>query len=52
MKKKRRKAEKIIRKADSSQIVEDVCREESICVQIFYRWRRKYGLMEMADYPE
>ena len=29
--------------------MEEVCREENICVQTFYRWRRKYGRMEMAD---
>jgi len=46
MKKKRHKTEeiiRIIRKADSDQTVEEVCREENICVQTFYRWRRKYG---------
>jgi putative transposase len=26
-----------------------VCGEENIYVQTFYRWRRKYGRMEMAD---
>ena len=52
MKKQRHKTEeiiRIIRKADSGQTVEDVCREENICLQTFYRWRRKYGRMEMAD---
>ena len=52
MKKKRHKTEeiiRIIRKADSDQTVEEVCREENICVQTFYRWRRKYGRMEMAE---
>jgi len=52
MKKKRHQTEeiiRIIRKADGGQTVEEVCREENICVQTFYRWRRKYGRMEMAD---
>ncbi|MDA7917734.1 transposase [bacterium] len=52
MQKKEPKTEKIIRiirKADSGQTVEDVCREENICVQTFYRWRLKYGRMEVAD---
>ncbi|MFT6594329.1 MAG: putative transposase [Akkermansiaceae bacterium] len=52
MKKKRHKTEEIIRivrKADGGQTVEEVCREENICVQTFYRWRRKYGQMEIAD---
>ena len=29
--------------------MEEVCREENISAQTFYRWRRKYGRMEMAD---
>jgi len=29
--------------------VEEVCREVNISEQTFYRWRRKYGWMEMAD---
>jgi putative transposase len=52
MKKKRPKTEEFIqtiRKADGGQTVEEVCREENICVQTFYRRRRKYGRMEMAD---
>ena len=52
MRKKRHKTEeiiRIIRKADGGQTVEEVCREENISAQTFYRWRRKYGRMEMAD---
>ncbi|MCH1499346.1 MAG: transposase [Akkermansiaceae bacterium] len=52
MKKQRHKTEeiiRIIRKADGGHTVEEVCREENICVQTFYRWRRKYGRMKMAD---
>ena len=52
MKKKRHKTEeiiRIIRKADGDQTVEEVCREEHICVQTFYRWRRKYGRVEMTE---
>ena len=26
-----------------------MCREANISEQTFYRWRRKYGRMEMAD---
>ena len=29
--------------------MEEVCREVNISEQTFYRWRRKYGWMEMAD---
>ena len=40
---------KILRKADGEQTVEEVCRDANISEQTFYRWRRKYGRMEMAD---
>ena len=52
MKRKRHTTEeiiKILRKADGEQTVEEVCREVNISEQTFYRWRRKYGRMEMAD---
>ena len=52
MKKKRHTTEeiiKILRKADGKQTVEEICRELNISEQTFYRWRRKYGRMEMAD---
>ncbi len=52
MKKKRHTTEeiiKILRKADGDQTVEEVCRDANISEQTFYRWRRKYGRMEMAD---
>ena len=52
MKGKRHSTEEIIRilrLADGGQTVEQVCREVNICEQTFYRWRRKYGRMEMAD---
>jgi putative transposase len=52
MKKKRHPTEEIIkllREADGGKTVEEVCREVNISEQTFYRWRRKYGRMEMAD---
>ena len=52
MKKKRHTTEEIIRllrQADGGQTVEQVCREANVSEQTFYRWRRKYGRMEMAD---
>jgi len=52
MKKKRHTTEEIIkllREADGGKTVEEVCREINISEQTFYRWRRKYGRMEMAD---
>ncbi|MBT4976541.1 MAG: transposase [Gemmatimonadetes bacterium] len=26
-----------------------MCREHNICEQIFYRWKNKYGGMELTD---
>lgn len=52
MKQKRHKTEEIIRilrQADGEQTVETVCREHNISEQTFYRWRRKYGRMELSD---
>jgi putative transposase len=52
MKKKRHTTEEIIRilrLADGEKTVEEVCRDVNISEQTFYRWRRKYGRMEMAD---
>lgn len=52
MKKKRHTVEEIIRilrKADGEQTIEQVCRESNITEQTFFRWRRKYGRMEMSD---
>ena len=52
MKQKRHKTEEIIRilrQADGEQTVETVCREHNVSEQTFYRWRRKYGRMELAD---
>lgn len=52
MKRKRHTTEEIIRilrNADGGQTVEEVCRDANISEQTFYRWRRKYGRMEMAD---
>ena len=52
MKKKRYSTEEIIRilrKADGQMTLDQVCKENNICEQTFYRWRRKYGRMELAD---
>ena len=52
MKRKRHSTEEIIRilrNADGKKTVEEVCCEANISEQTFYRWRRKYGRMEMAD---
>ncbi len=53
MKKTRHSVEqimRILRKADGGEVkVTDVCREHQITEQTFYRWRRKYGGMDLAD---
>ena len=52
MKKKRHTVEQIIRilrEADSGQSAEEVCRKHNISSQTFYRWRSKYGGMELKE---
>ncbi len=50
--KKRHTQEQIIRilqEADSGVGARDLCREHNICEQTFYRWRNKYGGMQVSD---
>ena len=52
MKQKRYTTEQIIRilrQADSGQTIEEICREHNISEGIFYRWKKKYGDMDLAD---
>ena len=52
MKNKLHSTEEIIRilgHADGGQTVESVCREHNISEATFYRWRKKYGDMDLAD---
>ncbi len=52
MKKTRRTTEQIIRilrDADSGLSAEDVCRQHGISSQTFYRWRAKYGGMDLKE---
>lgn len=52
MKQKRHSTEEIIRilrAADSGRTAEDVCRESNITSATFYRWKKKYGGMELKD---
>jgi len=52
MKRKRFSEEQIIgilKEAESSGNIRGVCREHNITEQSFYRWRRKYGGMEVSE---
>ena len=52
MKKTRRTVEQIIRilrEADGGVPVEEVCRRHNVSTQSFYRWRAKYGGMELKE---
>lgn len=52
MKKSRHSVEQIIRilrEADSGRAVEEVCRAHNISQQSYYRWKRKYGEMELSE---
>jgi len=52
MKKKTHTEEQIIgilREADSGKTVRQVCKDNNISDKTYYRWKRKYGNMEVAD---
>lgn len=52
MKKKRFSEEEIIRilkAAEGSESIRDLCREHNITEQTFYRWRNKYGGLELSE---
>ena len=52
MKRKRYTTEQIIailRQADTGKTVEEICRGNNLSEQTFYRWRKKYGNLELAD---
>jgi len=52
MKQKRHTTEEIIRilrEADKGKGVESVCREYNVTATSFYRWKKKYGGMELQD---
>jgi len=52
MKGKRYSTEEMIRilqQADGGETAQSVCRAHNISEQTFYRWKKKYGDMELAD---
>ena len=40
---------RILRQADGGETAQSVCRAHNISEQTFYRWKKKYGDMELAD---
>ncbi|SHJ11449.1 putative transposase [Rubritalea squalenifaciens DSM 18772] len=39
----------ILREADGGKTVRQVCKDHNISDKTYYRWKRKYGRMEVAD---
>ena len=40
---------RVLRQADGGETAQAICREHNISEQTFYRWKKKYGAMELAD---
>jgi putative transposase len=41
---------RILREAEAQEVpIREVCRQHNVSEQTFYRWRDKYGGMEVAD---
>ena len=40
---------RLLRQADGVETAQSVCREHNISEQTFYRWKKKFGDMELAD---
>ena len=40
---------RMLREADAGTEVLEICRREGISRETFYRWRRKFGGMEVSD---
>jgi putative transposase len=39
----------VLKEADTGVKVADICRKHGICEGTFFRWKSKYGGMEMSD---
>jgi putative transposase len=40
---------RILKEAETLGNTREVCRQHNICEQTFYRWRNKFGGMEVSD---
>ena len=40
---------RILREADQGKTVRQLCKDNNISDQTYYRWKKKYGQMEVAD---
>ena len=40
---------RVLRQVESGQMVKDVIREQGISEQTYYRWKSKYGGLEVSD---
>jgi len=40
---------RILRQAEGGKTVADICKETNISEQTLYRWKRKYGGMDVSD---
>lgn len=40
---------KLLQEADAGAVVRDLCRREGITETTFYRWRTKYGGMQVSE---
>ena len=40
---------RILRQADGGETAKAICRKHNISEQTFYRWKKKYGALELAD---
>ena len=40
---------RILREAEAGVQIREVCRRHNITEQIFFRWRNKYGGMDVSD---